>query len=278
MHVLISKDSYFTFPASEVQLKPEIVSEIIVKQPSFFVVTDYTMNGFMALVQAVDINKKSYNNLRGVIYPYLPYGRQDRHTTPTSPFSLKNFADMFNSLGDYWMLTWDPHSTVYSAVFNKSMYIPQHSLASKVLEESEKEYEFIIAPDAGASHKAWEVAKALPYSDKVCVITATKDRDPSTGEVTGYMVPELLNFDDSPVLVVDDICDGGRTFVELAKHLATEYYELDLWVTHGIFSKGVDVLRNAGYNHIYTTNSFEQGPLVDTYEVPNWGMDFNALI
>ncbi|HCW17254.1 MAG TPA: phosphoribosylpyrophosphate synthetase, partial [Achromobacter sp.] len=55
-----------------------------------------------------------------------------------------------------------------------------------------------------------------------------------------------------PVLVVDDICDGGRTFLELASALRdTTRQPVYLYVTHGIFSKGLGEL-NARYAGIFT--------------------------
>ena len=86
----------------------------------------------------------------------------------------------------------------------------------------------------GLSKKLWnyQVLVAFPH------IRADKKRDPSNGEITGTVVySEHLGSQD--VLIVDDICDGGRTFIELAKelrHLTTG--RIYLYVTHGIFSKG----------------------------------------
>jgi ribose-phosphate pyrophosphokinase len=42
--------------------------------------------------------------------------------------------------------------------------------------------------------------------------------------------------------MVDDICDGGRTFIELAKELRGMGAEkVHLYVTHGFFTKGLSV-------------------------------------
>jgi ribose-phosphate pyrophosphokinase len=44
------------------------------------------------------------------------------------------------------------------------------------------------------------------------------------------------------ILIVDDICDGGRTFIELAKKLRPMTTgKIKLLITHGIFSKGIEV-------------------------------------
>jgi ribose-phosphate pyrophosphokinase len=61
---------------------------------------------------------------------------------------------------------------------------------------------------------------------------------------------------------VDDICDGGYTFIELAKALEARLepyfgadFKLDLWVSHGLFTKGYQDL-SWHYDTIETTNSW----------------------
>jgi ribose-phosphate pyrophosphokinase len=45
------------------------------------------------------------------------------------------------------------------------------------------------------------------------------------------------------VLIIDDICDGGKTFLELGKKLKElGAKSVLLHVTHGIFSKGRDAM------------------------------------
>jgi ribose-phosphate pyrophosphokinase len=78
----------------------------------------------------------------------------------------------------------------------------------------------------------------------------------------------VVHFDGIPVeelakkdfLIVDDICDGGRTFIELAKVLRPwTTGKIYLYVTHGIFSNGLDVF-NSLIDGVYTANPF---PKVD---------------
>ena len=84
-----------------------------------------------------------------------------------------------------------------------------------------------------------------------------KIRDPSTGKITSIECPEE-DLTGKTAIVFDDICDGGGTFLGIAKRLD----ELGaknkiLVVTHGIFSKGLDIMFDA-YDEIITTNSFPQ--------------------
>ena len=92
----------------------------------------------------------------------------------------------------------------------------------------------MVAPDQGAA-SAPAPARAWPG---VPLVHAEKTRDTNTGAITGTLVHSdhigARNF-----LIVDDICDGGRTFIELAKVLRPlTDGQVKLYVTHGIFSQG----------------------------------------
>ena len=55
------------------------------------------------------------------------------------------------------------------------------------------------------------------------------------------------------MLIVDDICDGGKTFELLAEQLYSNgAEEVNLFVTHGLFTKGLRPLKNAGIKRIFT--------------------------
>ena len=68
------------------------------------------------------------------------------------------------------------------------------------------------------------------------------------------------------LIIVDDICDGGTTFIKLAQRIDEKIYgryRLDLYVTHGIFSRGLDVLRPY-FNHVYCLHTFLENDQIDT--------------
>ena len=59
---------------------------------------------------------------------------------------------------------------------------------------------------------------------------------------------------------MDDICDGGRTFIELAKVIRKDYSKdskIVLIITHGIFSKGFETVFEH-VDEVYTTNSVNE--------------------
>jgi ribose-phosphate pyrophosphokinase len=97
------------------------------------------------------------------------------------------------------------------------------------------------------------------------VVTASKHRDIQTGKITHTEIPNLPGStgdsnsanDGMKYVIVDDICDGGRTFIELAKAIKKERISAKIYlvVTHGIFSAGLKEL-NQHFEGIFTTNSY----------------------
>jgi len=66
------------------------------------------------------------------------------------------------------------------------------------------------------------------------------------------------------IIIIDDICDGGGTFINIAKEINNEFKRFQnrqgkiyLIVTHGIFSKGFDELKQY-FDGIYCTNSYSE--------------------
>jgi len=124
----------------------------------------------------------------------------------------------------------------------------------------------LVSPDAGASHKIYKLAKQIGY--KGDIITCSKERD-TDGKLTKTVVPitDSIIKSKKDYIIIDDICDGGATFINIAKEIKstfsiyskTEKPKIYLIVTHGIFSKGFDELSKY-FDGIYCTNSYKDVP------------------
>ena len=54
------------------------------------------------------------------------------------------------------------------------------------------------------------------------------------------------------VLIVDDLTDAGGTFILTAKELLSNgVKEIGLYTTHGIYSKGTEILFNSGITRVF---------------------------
>ena len=180
---------------------------------------------------------------------YFPYARQDRVMKNGESHSLKVIANFINSLNIDRITVVDPHSDVVEALVDNLNIIPQYVALGCVLStDSLKKYDYFIAPDTGALKKIYKSSSEY----NVPVICAQKTREHG-GNVKVSISPEDFNkLKGSKVLVIDDICDAGRTFTELAKLLPYDC-TADLYVTHGIFSKGKEELLQH-YNEIFCYN------------------------
>jgi len=242
----------FIFPGGEVSVRLD-------QPPKYhFPITTIEANlqspaEIIELLMVTDAVKRMFpRNKINLQMPYVPYARQDRVSVPGEALSIKVMANLINSQNYADVEIWDPHSDVTSALINNLTVVEQHEIAKDIAAIDWKNT-ILVAPDAGAAKKIYKLA-AIRGSE---VIIAYKVRDPITGNITGTRVdvnPCEFMFSEKRFLIVDDICDGGRTFVELAKVLRNwTDMPIDLYVTHGIFSKGMSVFNDL-IDNIYCAN------------------------
>lgn len=183
--------------------------------------------------------------------PYFPAARQDRVMVPGEALSVKVYAEIINKLSFKRVFVFDPHSEVTPAVLNHCEAISNHSFVSEVVKQI-GENVVLVSPDGGALKKIYKVSEALGGFQ---VVECSKSRDVKTGKLSGFKVYED-DLQGQDCLIVDDICDGGGTFIGLAQELKNKNAgRLFLCVSHGIFSKGFENLKC--FEQIFTTDSFK---------------------
>jgi ribose-phosphate pyrophosphokinase len=115
-----------------------------------------------------------------------------------------------------------------------------------------------VCPDAGAVKRTQTLYSKFPGVFKK-IIYCHKERidgkviiSPITDSIIGMTA-----------FVVDDICDGGATFVAIGKRLQERHVkESYLFVSHGIFSQSTYEL-SKHYKQIGTTNSIHEDDYID---------------
>lgn len=222
------------------------------------------MNDFMLLAQLVDaVRHVTDIAVSHLELAWLPWARQDRHMVNGDSFALKVFANQLNTLNFNKVLLLDPHSDAAAAAINNSVVIAQETclMKSENLRQAISTGKLmLVAPDAGALKKIHNVAKASGARDYAIL---TKERDVATGNLTGFSLVSG-NVAGKDVLIVDDLCDAGGTFIGSAQVLRDAgARSVSLYVTHGVFSKGVENLLNNGIDALYTTTSFASSELRD---------------
>ncbi len=187
-----------------------------------------------------------------LVLPYFPAARQDRLMVSGEPLSVKVYAELLNAQNLKSITVFDPHSEVTPALLNNCKVINNFGFIKKVVQDLPKDL-VLISPDGGALKKIYKVAAHLQDYE---VVECSKSRNIKTGQLTGFKVYQD-DLEGKPCLIVDDICDGGGTFIGLAKELKNKNAgNLYLAVSHGIFSKGFEEL-NKHFEIIYTTDAFK---------------------
>lgn len=250
--IINSALSAFTFPAGEKHTKRNYDRElqpveIAIFQPS----PDSIHNDLFELAMWADYLAGEDHEIKSVlIMPYMPAARADRGL----PFGLEVYAQFINSMLIDQIIIFDPHSEVtaqyLSAYETLTVTYSSELFALPHMKAVLNGYDGIIAPDKGAVDRATAMADLA----NLPVYTATKSRDEETGRLSNFSLEGLPG--DGNYLIVDDICDGGGTFLGLADALGLPKEQLDLYVSHGVFSK--NALKNLPekFGYVFTTNSY----------------------
>ena len=237
----------FVFPGGEVQVRIEDAVPARAATARIEARIDGS-DALMRLLLLTDAVRRNFHDPAiDLVCPYLPYARQDRVAFPGEALAAAVLCRMLNAQGYNSVEVWDAHSDVSLALLDRVRNRPASDFAVPVVGRND----VVVAPDAGAVKRAGACARLAGAP----LVLAEKVRSTETGAITGTTV-HGGPIGSRDFLIVDDICDGGRTFIELARVLRplTEG-RVKLYVTHGIFSGGFDAL-HPGIDRIFVANPF----------------------
>ena len=198
--------------------------------------------------------------------PYLCHARMDRVKNPEDVFTLRTFARVINSMNFERVYVWDAHSNVGPALIDRCVDVS----AQNYIEEAIKllkyrlENEFcsgdeisvnpdicLFFPDEGAQKRYGTMFPDYPQAFGI------KKRNWGTMRIEGYDIIGGENIKDKHVLIIDDICSYGNTFIKAAESIeAAGAAGINLYITHceDAISKG-DIFKKDIFDDIFTTNS-----------------------
>jgi len=252
--------SVWKFPCGEVGVKIDGFDGAVLTGENVRVYLEWQGNDdIIALAPLVDIIKAAGANSWSLSMPYFPYSRQDRRCSEGEAHALKVFCTILNSLGFSFVRTLDPHSYVLEALVDNLRAVSQDDCAYCL-----PVHDVLVAPDAGAEKKIFKhrQVESLEESSPI-VLCATKFRD-TLGKITGtHLQADKSDIDGKRICVVDDLCDGGATFLAVAEaiYAVGKPAELNLYVTHGMFTKGYSELMDV-YNNIYVHSLGQVAPAI----------------
>lgn len=206
------------------------------------------------LFRLVLVSDVLYNN--GIVpsldIRYLMGARMDRAIDQFQPQTLLSVCRVLIGAGYRNMRVLDCHSEVGLRYLGAKNVLP-FSIVAKVISQFGKDLR-VIVPDKGAKDRVQALTIDWQMQSYTPLVQCFKERDMATGHLSAFKIEDPSLVKGKPCLIIDDICDGGGTFVGLAQELrAAGATSVSLFVTHSIFSKG-PILE--GIDRIYTTDSY----------------------
>ncbi len=200
----------------------------------------------MQLLQTANALDNLFAKKKILVIPYLMGARFDRLMQHGDSIDLKVVANLINGCGFEKVYLFDVHSDVATMLIDHAVNITN----KQMVEQYTKPNTVLICPDAGAAKK---IGKYFDWNNNLKdIVYCSKNRDVSTGDLTlEVLEPEVCI--NRNCVIIDDICDGGATFLAIAEKIKPAH--LTLIVTHGIFSKGFALLEKK-FNEIIVSDSY----------------------
>ncbi len=220
-----------------------------------------TNDDIITLLMVSDVLKRTnHGEAPDLLITYMMYQQDDRLFNVNESFGLKVISKLINTCDFNSIKVFHPHSDKVEFLDNCEI-LGNTKIIEWFLKDKEKDL-FWVIPDAGAYKTQFKQIEELKYPN---FVTCMKSRDHVTGDITTVVNTEDLQGKDC--FIVDDICLGGRTFINIAEELRKKNCgNIHLIVSHGIFNKGVDHLLDY-FDKIYTTDSIWEVPETDRVKV-----------
>ena len=185
--------------------------------------------------------------------PYLPHARMDRVKNPEDVFTLQTFASFINGLAFEKVRVLDAHSNVGIALIHRCENMSPKEYIQKVIDKLgyNKYCLCLFFPDEGAQKRYGEMFPEYRQAFGI------KKRNWETKKIEGYMIVGQEHITNSHVLIIDDICSYGNTFIKAAEAVNEAGAEgVSLYVTHceECINKG-NVFPSNLFDNVFTTDS-----------------------
>lgn len=212
-----------------------------------------SMDDLFILLQAYNILSHESIKINNLLLTYVLGARCDRRFSLGEAIDAQIIQNLIATKIDAKHIrTLDYHSSLnYVSDWKDSKIFPK---------EHNPNFYYIVYPDEGAYNRLGDIDGMEAF----CV--GSKIRTDS-GIKIELDEPHYKNRSDSVIMVVDDLCDAGGTFIVLAECLAEKFPDKsrEIFVTHTIQEIGIERM-SENYDHVYITNSYKDW---DKEELPN---------
>jgi len=193
-----------------------------------------------------------YNNIKNVILkiPCMFHQQHDRRFNTNESFDLKLICEFINSCNFNEVHVYHPHSDVTQMGLNNCHIIDNTEFIKNVLKDI-KTTPILFSTDAGSFKWINKLANNLKYEGEI--YAASKSRNILDKSIVQSI--DKMDFEKKDILILDDLCVYGGTFMGLAKILKKRNIgNLYLAVSH-ITVSNPNLELESLYDKIYCTNS-----------------------
>lgn len=221
------------------------------------------------LMQISDILNRQGVIVNKMTITYLMGSRYDRVISWQDSYSLEIVSKVIKSFHPLSICTVDQHSIVTEHLLNSYSTLSQFEVVNSMIYDQGMT---ICFPDKGAYNRynyAYGNIKVGELTeDTEAVILCNKVRDAQTGALTGFEIDKIEGEykEGAPICVVDDLCDGGGTFIGVINELRKlNPGKIVLVVTHAIQEEGIKRVAKE-YDEVYITDSYKDW---SSYDLPS---------
>lgn len=215
-----------------------------------------------ALNQIKDVYNHNHKEV-GLYIPCLLDAQADKRFNPDESSGLKLVCEFINSMKFKYVKVFHPHNPeVVEALLNNFILEDNSIFINQVFSYIDFESTVLLSSDAGGFKPLMKLADKLQWEGEV--YSASKSRKYVDGKSVLVQEIDRQDFDGKDILIIDDICVYGGTFVGLAKMLKERNCgKLYLAVSHiTVESPNKDLF--ILFDKVFTTNSKNIDYLIST--------------
>lgn len=244
------------FPDNSIKfILKEDVENRLTSVPTIVVRTRLLSNdNIITLALVKDVIDNKYVNVKTILkIDYMMYQQDDRRFKTEESFGLKVVSNFINSMKWDKVEIFHPHSDKVEFIDNCIITSNQSFVEEAILDIRSytfNRFPYWVIPDSGAFKTQFKQIENIEYPN---FITCMKSRNHETDGIE--TVVNVGDLSGQACFIVDDICLGGRTFIQIAQKLREKNCgELYLIISHGVFNQGIEHLLEY-FDYIYTTDS-----------------------
>lgn len=211
-----------------------IFKKSIRDQHVFIMADGHDSENIVKLLLTIDAAKRSGAKKITLIYPYMPYSRQDKNDHVRSSIGAKMMADILQAAGITRIICIELHAPAIQGFFNiPIIHLNGNKIFTKYMKNLDLENVTICSPDHGALKRNTDFAKNFP--DWLAAVIDKKRKKPN--EVASMEITGEENIVGRNIVSVDDMGDTLGTLSKAA-NLVMEKGALSFraFLTHPVLS------------------------------------------